>query len=66
MFRHSVSVAQQLIPIHNTTVHKNKSIIAFNVANCWCFETPACHNGGKILCVYLITFVKIGVLYGIQ
>ena len=29
-FNHSMSIAQ---PIYNTTVHKNKSIVALNVAN---------------------------------
>jgi len=27
-----MSITQQLIPIYNTTVHKNKRIIALNVA----------------------------------
>ena len=30
-FKHSVSNAQQLIPIYNTTVYKNKSYVALNV-----------------------------------
>ena len=29
-FKHSMSIAQQLIPIYNTTVRKNKSYGAFN------------------------------------
>ena len=33
LFLHSMSIAQQLIPIYNTTVHKNKSYVALNVAN---------------------------------
>ena len=33
LFRHSMSITQQLIPIYNTTVHKNnKTINDFNVA----------------------------------
>ena len=32
-FKHSMSIAQQLIPIYNTTVHKNKSSVALNVTN---------------------------------
>ena len=32
-FKHSMSIAQQLIHIYNTTVHKNKSYVALNVAN---------------------------------
>ena len=31
-FKHSKSIAQQLIPIYNTTVHKNKNSVAPNVA----------------------------------
>ena len=31
-FKHSMSIAQQLMPIYNTTVHKNKSAVALNVA----------------------------------
>ena len=31
LFRHIMSTTQQLIPIHNTNVHKNKSI-SLNVA----------------------------------
>ena len=30
-FRHSMNIVQQLMPIYNTTVHKNKSFVAFNV-----------------------------------
>ena len=33
MFWHIKSMAQQLIPNYNTTVHKNNNIIAHNVAN---------------------------------
>ena len=28
LFRHNMSIAQQLIPIYNTNVHKNKSTVA--------------------------------------
>ena len=31
-FKHSMSIAQQLITIYNTTMHKNKSNVALNVA----------------------------------
>ena len=31
-FKHSMTIAQQLMPIYNTTVHKNKSAVALNVA----------------------------------
>ena len=37
-FKHSMSIAQQLIPIYNTTVHKNKTIVALNVVNCFCHK----------------------------
>ena len=30
-FRHSMSIAQQLMPIYNTTVHKNKINVALNL-----------------------------------
>ena len=30
-FKHSMSIAQQLIPIYNTTVHKNKSKVTINL-----------------------------------
>ena len=30
--KHSMSITQQLIAIYNTTVHKNKSYAALNVA----------------------------------
>ena len=32
-FKHSMSIAQQLMQIYNTTVHKNKSTVALYVAN---------------------------------
>jgi len=31
LFRHSMSIAQQLMPIYNTTVHKNKLNVALNL-----------------------------------
>ena len=44
LFRHSMSIAQQLMPIYNTTVHKNKVNVALN---CWVFmKTPTDHKGG--------------------
>ena len=51
-FKHSMSIAQQLIPIYNTTVHKNKSTFAFNVDTCWCYETPTCHKGGTCSSIF--------------
>ena len=45
-FRHSMSIAQQMIPIYNTTVHKINVNIALNVAYCWFYVTPTCHYGG--------------------
>ena len=33
-FKHSMSIAQQLIPIYNTTVYKNNVMIALNVTAC--------------------------------
>ena len=37
LFRHSISIAQQIMPIYNTTMHKNKINVALNlnVVNCW-------------------------------
>ena len=37
-FKHSVSIEQQLIPIYNTTVHKNKTNVALNAAMCVILE----------------------------
>ena len=40
-FKHSMSmsIVQQLIPIYNTTVHKNKTnYVALNVVNCLCHK----------------------------
>ena len=41
LFRHSMSIAQELMPIYNTTVHKNKINVALNLM--WltvgCYET---------------------------
>ena len=31
LFRHSMSIAQQLISIYNTTMHKNKINVALNL-----------------------------------
>ena len=31
LFEHSMSIAQQLISIYNTTVYKNKNIVTHNV-----------------------------------
>ena len=37
--KHSMSIEQQLIPIYNTTVHKNKTNNgSLNVANCLCHK----------------------------
>ena len=51
LFRHNMSMAQQLIPIYCIyiyciIVHKNKNIFGLNVAGCWCYETSTCHQGG--------------------
>ena len=35
-FKHSMSIAQQLNPIYNTTVHKNKTNVA--LINCLCHK----------------------------
>ena len=32
LFRYSMSITQQLMPIYNITVHKNKTNVALNVA----------------------------------
>ena len=46
LFQHSLSITQQLIPIYNSTVHKNNSPFALNVVTCWCYvETPTCYKG---------------------
>ena len=48
-FKYSKSIAQQLIHIYNTTVHKRKSDVALNVVNYLChnFTTPTGHKGGS-------------------
>ena len=48
LFRHSLSITQQLILIYNTRVHKKNVNIASNVANYWCYKTPTCHMGGQL------------------
>ena len=35
--QHSMSIAQQLKPIYNTAVHKNKSNVALYIDTCWCY-----------------------------
>ena len=49
-FKHSMSIAQQLIPIYNTTVHKNKTNVALNVVSCLChnFTRATDHGGGDV------------------
>ena len=51
LFRRSMSIAQQLMPIYNTTLHKNKTNVALNLM--WltvcCYETPTGHKGGTII-----------------
>ena len=48
-FKHSISVAHQLIPIYSTTVHKNKDLYALNVVNCLCHNltTPTSQRQEK-------------------
>ena len=44
-----MSIAQQLMPIYNTTVYKNKVNVALNVVKCLEFmKTPTGHKGGNI------------------
>ena len=42
LFRHSMSITQQRMPINNTNVHKNKINVALNLM--WltvgCYEAP--------------------------
>ena len=35
-FKHSMSITQELIPIYNTSVHKNKTKVSLNVVKCLC------------------------------
>ena len=48
-FKHSMSIAQQLIPFYNTTVHSNKTYVALNVVKLFVIlsklTTPTGHNG---------------------
>ena len=50
-FKHSMSIAQQLIPIYNITVHKNKEWCCPKCA-CLCHNltTPTGHEGGVQRC----------------
>ena len=44
-FKHSMSIAQQLIPIYNTTVHKNKEGYCPKcVCSCHNLTTPTGHE----------------------
>ena len=49
LFEHSMIIAQQIMPIYITTVHKNKINVALNLM--WltvlCYETPTGHKGGN-------------------
>ena len=63
LFRHSMSIGQQLMPIYNTTVHKNKLNIALNVVNCCVFmKTPTGHKGRgfNLILGQTTAFVKCG------
>ena len=59
MFWHCTSIAQQPMPIYNTTVHKNNINVPLMWLNCWCYETLTCHKGyvknmvGKKNCQHL-------------
>ena len=46
-FKRSMSIAQQLIPIYNTTVHKNKEPLMW-LCSCYKLKTPICHYGGAV------------------
>ena len=47
-FKHNMSIAQQLIPVYNTTVRKNKCSVALNVANATKAEYPLLSFNKKI------------------
>ena len=49
-FKHSMSIAQQLMPIYNTTLHKNKITVALNMANvpAISYKTPNMPQGGRV------------------
>ena len=38
LLKHSTSIALHLIPIYNTTMHKNKSSFALKVDTYWCYD----------------------------
>ena len=45
--KHSMSIAQQLMPIYNTTVPKNRNAVALNVATSVPkLKTPTCQRAG--------------------
>ena len=53
-FKHSMSIAQQLIPIYNTTVHKNKRDYCCPLFDCLCHKltTPTGHEGGLLFLLF--------------
>ena len=55
-FNHSMSIAQQLMPIYNTTVHKNKSTAALNVANFRAIRHQHA-QGWSFIIAYIITYI---------
>ena len=54
MFQHSMSIAQQLIPIYNTTVHNSKSYVALNVDISWCYDDTLTYHKSSILKLFQI------------
>ena len=68
LFRHSMSITQQLMPIYNTTMHKNKINVALNLK--WltvgCYEASnrpqgrmSCNSYGSKLFMYGIQRVTV-------
>ena len=48
LFRQRISITKQLIPIYNTTVHKNMIIIALNVTKLLALQDTNIPQGEKI------------------
>ena len=60
LFRHSMSIAQKLMPIYNTIMHKNKINVALNLMRLTvgCYETSNRPQGRLVLIKIIITMRK--------
>ena len=49
LFRHNMSITQQLMPLYNITVHKNKINNVLHMLNCSYSKTQTCHKDRNLL-----------------